>query len=244
MRAAGPRANVVTLRRCDVATSNGLGVRRPRLLDLCCCAGGAGMGYARAGFDVVGVDLVPSRNNPHPVIVADALEYLRAHGHEYDAIHASPPCQRYARVTLRNRHGSRESHPDMVGRMREALQATGRPWVMENVPEAPLLSPIVLCGLSFGLGTLRHRAFEASFLILAPGGHVTHPPNARKAGLLTVAGHRQFAGDTVGARRAAMGIDWPMTNEEVTQAIPPAYTEFIGRQLLRVVSSSDGRGRA
>lgn len=203
-------------------------VLTPRLLDLFCCAGGAAMGYHRAGFDVVGVDIASQPHYPFRLIVADALDYVRDHGREYDAIHASPPCQLYSCThTLHSR-----THPDLVAPTREALIATGHPWVIENVVGAPLRAPICLCGAMFGLNVYRHRLFESNVQLLGQA-HRTHirpcvrVGRAPKAGEVhSVAGH--FSG--VQLARDAMGIPW-MTRAELAQAIPPAYTEYVGRQL-------------
>jgi len=237
---------------------NGKMKRRPRLLDLFCGAGGCAVGYHRAGFDVVGVDIANQKNYPFKFYRDDALEFLQFCGHKFDAIHASPPCQAFSVL----RHLSAKVHPDLIGPTRELLERTGKPWIIENVVGAPLRSPAVLCGSSFGLDLRRHRLFETNWLLLTPDcehGWQTprFPPNRserRKAGklarVITVAGHdtRSFNhmasvasvhGGTQGAGgvaewRRAMGIDW-MTRDELAQAIPPAYTEFIGRQLIDVV---------
>lgn len=225
---------------------------RPRLLDLYCKAGGCAVGYHGAGFDVVGVDIEPQPNFPYEFVQADALEYLAAHGREYDVIHASPPCQRY--TVARAIHDSGGRHPDLIGPTRAALEACGRPWVMENVIGAPMGSGVVLCGLMFGLRVLRHRVFESSVLLLAPP-HPRHPKHlstgtlTRKrggrgngystgeSGLVCVAGNN-FIRE---AGAAAMGIDWPMTRKELANAIPPAYCEFIGRQLMRAIGMDTSR---
>lgn len=204
-------------------------MRRPRLLDLYSCAGGAGYGYHLAGFDVVGVDINPQPNYPFEHHVADAVEYLLEHGHEFDAIHASPPCQAY--TNAQRIQGN--THPDLVAPTRNALEAVGRPWVIENVPGSPLRSPQVLCGAMFGLGTYRHRWFETSWPLLAPFEPPHTAPVAKmgrppKAGeFMHVVGN--FSG-VVQARRA-MGIDW-MTRDELRESIPPAYTAHIGTQLI------------
>ena len=122
----------------------------PRLLDLFCSAGGAAMGYHRAGFDVTGVDINPQPRYPFAFVQGDALEYVAAHGHEYDAIHASPPCQRYSKATIVHA-GVRETHPDLVAPARELLVASGAEWIIENVVGAPLIAPARLCGTMFGL---------------------------------------------------------------------------------------------
>jgi len=143
---------------------------RPRLLDLFCGGGGASMGYWLAGFEVVGVDTAKRGRYPFAHFQADALEFVRMYGRDFDAIHASPPCQAYSRLAAR--HPERE-YPDLIEPTREALQATGKPYVIENVPEAPLIEPVVLCGSSFFLGTndeqyqlRRHRAFETNWPLM------------------------------------------------------------------------------
>src|SRR4051812_1654279 len=151
-------------------------VTSPRLLDLFCGQGGAGEGYARAGFEVVGVDLEPQPRSPHTFVQGDALEYVKANGHLFDVIHASPPCQAYS-IT---KHTHNVTHPDLVGPTRDALVATGLPYVIENVPGAPLLQPVTLCGTEFALPardndgrTLqlrRPRLFESNRFLLGAGG--------------------------------------------------------------------------
>lgn len=228
---------------------------RPRLLDLFSGAGGCAVGYHRAGFDVTGVDNRPQKRYPFAFIQTDALDYLAAHGHEYDAIHASPPCQGYSRMRHLPWLAGR-TYPLLIDPVRQLLIRSGRPWVIENVEGAPLLNGITLCGTMFGLKLYRHRRFESSHLLMSPP-HQTHRvvighgrnlndranPNAdgwvslpRRTPLnglrptsdrMTVAGH--FARMDLACE--AMGIDW-MTREELGQAIPPAYTEYVGAQLL------------
>lgn len=202
----------------------------PRLLDLFCKAGGAAMGYHRAGFDVVGVDIEPQPNYPFEFVQADAIEYLLSEGQRFDAIHASPPCQAYSNT---QRIGKRK-HPDLIERTRDSMPA--KPWVIENVPDAPLIEPIVLCGYSFGLRTYRHRLFESSVAIVAPP-HRTHDrPNTKMGRPLRDGEMMHVVGNFSGVddARAAMGIDW-MTRDELREAIPPAYTEWIGLQLRAVL---------
>jgi len=210
---------------------------RPRLLDLFCGAGGCSVGYHRAGFDVVvGVDIKPQPRYPFAFVQADALEYVAEHGHEFDVIHASPPCQGYSRM----RHVTGKEYPLMIEDVRAALRATSKPYIMENVEDAPLIDDILLCGTMFGLKVFRHRRFETSFFMMAPP-HITHTlfgkgqkqgrPITEERQYITVTGN--FSGIETGKR--AMGIDW-MSKRELTQAIPPAYTEYIGRHLMEVLS--------
>lgn len=207
-----------------------------RLLDLFCGAGGCAVGYHRSGFtDIVGVDSRPMPRYPFAFVQADALEYLCEHGHEFDAIHASPPCQAYSRA--RN-NGSGTNAPKLIEATRALLENSGRSWVIENVPGAPLYYSIELCGSTFGLGASgmdlpRHRLFESSVFMLAPPCRHRRGKTMGVYGNGTNAWHRKKIGRCLGIAemREAMGIDW-MTRAELSQAIPPAYTEFIGRQLL------------
>jgi len=223
-------------------------VKAPRLLDLFCGAGGCAVGYARAGFQVVGVDHKPQKHFPFAFIQAGALEYLWDHGREYDVIHASPPCQRFSVASFCR--AARNQHPDLVIPCLEILENIGRPWVVENVPAAPLgLYAITLCGLSFGLKVFRHRRFASSHVLFAPP-HVSHSGHTLgKRGMVCVAGHggqssgfgnysRRIPADhrTKAAWSRGMGIDW-MTRDELAQAIPPAYTEFIGKQIIRILEA-------
>jgi DNA (cytosine-5)-methyltransferase 1 len=220
--------------------ANGETEMRPRLLDLFCGAGGAAMGYHQAGFDVVGVDIKPQPHYPFEFEWADAFEFLDVYDGrmKFDAIHASPPCQRYS--VTRNFTGKGDTHPDLVGPTRMRLQQAGLPWVIENVPGAPLRADYVLCGCMFNLRTgsgmrlERERWFETSWQGFAMVlGHDHSEP------AITVAGHdvpshqRKFGrGVTLAERKAAMGIAW-MSRDELGQAIPPAYTRLIGEQLLQ-----------
>ncbi len=214
-----------------------------KLLDLFCGAGGAAMGYHRAGFEVVGVDIAPQKNYPFSFVQADALGYVAEHGHKFDAIHASPPCQFYSRLRylpwLREKLYWRSIPPTIA-----ALETVGRPWVLENVLDAgwDMGESIVVCGQMFGLHLFRHRRFASSFLMLAPP-HETHhwvitPGRAtlaqRRHGLNAWGGEAGHQGG-VQRHRTNMDIDW-MTGSELSQAVPPAYTEFVGRQLMAVLS--------
>lgn len=204
-----------------------------KLLDLFSGAGGAAMGYHRAGFEVLGVDIETQKNYPFKFIQADALEYLTDNGHNFDAIHASPPCQAYSWSAAKWRNRG-VVFPDMVDQTRKMLIQSGKPYVIENVPDAPVRG-FMLCGTMFGLRVLRHRLFECSLFgqtLWDNPGSCSHNGSVRGGQYVTVAGH---GGDGC-ARWAvwcdAMGIDW-MTKLELTQSIPPAYTEYIGRQMMR-----------
>lgn len=227
--------------REEVEAAGALG-RRPRLLDLFCGAGGAAMGYYRAGFDVVGVDINPQPNYPFEFHQADACEYpLQG----FDAIHASPPCQEHSALKskLTKAHGTHWMLADTVAR----LEASRLPFVVENVVGSGVEMGgqwVQLCGSSFGLDVRRHRLFRCSFLMLTPPcAHHLQTPRFRSldkrskslASVVGVHGHINYAGEAE-LRNAAMGIDW-MTQPELAQAIPPAYTEFIGRELLESISA-------
>lgn len=209
-------------------------VVRPRLLDLFCGAGGAGTGYAKAGFEVVGVDLHPQPRYPFEFHQADAMTFDLS---GFDAIHASPPCQAYTVL------GGREDlshYPDLVDAVRERLHAAGVPWIIENVPGAPLREPITLCGAMFGLRSYRHRLFESSVQFVAPT-HRKHAVRVNRRGEnrrehWNNGGFITITGDVgVYCGPEAMGVDW-MRGNELSQAIPPAYTEYLGRQLLAAMA--------
>jgi len=206
-----------------------------RLLDLFCGAGGAGMGYHLAGFDVVGIDINPQPHYPFKFIQSDALVYLKEHGHEFDVIHASPPCQAYSQASIQWRKSGKD-YPDLIEPTRKLLKQIGKPYIIENVPGAPLINPTILTGAYFGLKVRRRRLFETSFpvdFILLPTDGKTNfrmGRPIRDGEEITPVGH--FS--NIPYARKEMGIDW-MTGKELTQAIPPAYTEFIGKQLLETI---------
>lgn len=214
---------------------------KPRLLDLFSGAGGAAMGYHRAGFEVVGVDIKPQPHYPFEFHQADALTYPLE---GFDVIHASPPCEAHSRITGKHR----VNHMDLIGSTRERLHPSGIPWIMENVEGAPMFKHFVLCGSMFGLQVRRHRVFESSHVILAPDcnhGNQTEEYYSlcwknRKAGksspVVGVYGNINYSGEWE-LRCSAMGIDW-MNNRELVKAIPPAFTEFIGRQLIKALESA------
>lgn len=206
---------------------------KPRLLDLYCCAGGATKGYQQAGFHVTGVDINPQPDYPGDVFVqADALEYLVDHGAEYDAIHASPPCQDYSIGSRRWREG--RDYPDLLPVTRDRLVALGKPYVIENVSHADMNTVIVLCGTMFGLKVIRHRKFESNILLFSPGpcrhvGTVKH-----EKAYVTVAGHGGHGSNSFPVWKDAMQIDWITDKHKLAQAIPPVYTNYIGIQLMRL----------
>lgn len=208
-------------------------VLKPLLIDLFCCAGGASRGYADAGFDVIGVDIDPQPHYPFRFIQADAMTLDLAH-FGAAAIAASPPCQRYSNAQrIRDRE-----HPDLIPPLRAKLRASGLPYVIENVIGAPLLQPIELCGAMFRLRVYRHRLFECSFPVAQPM-HPPHDAPLRKMGRPPQPGEfMHVVGNFSGVQQAreAMGIDW-MMRDELREAIPPAYTEYVGRALLAHLGS-------
>jgi len=219
---------------------------KPRGLDLFSGAGGASMGYHLAGFEMTGVDIVKQPRYPFDFVQDDALEYLAEHGTEFDFIAASPPCQAYS-IT---KHSHSKEHPELIEPTRELLQATGLPYVMENVVGAPMATVVELCGASFGLTATdldgmplvlrRHRLFESNVMLMQQpcecrdfkakgfrvggvyGGGPSNRDKSWKRGGYT---------PPASVRAELMGIDW-MTQKELTQAIPPAFTRWIGEQLI------------
>lgn len=206
---------------------------KPLLLDLFCCQGGASRGYADAGFDVTGVDIVPQGRYPFPFVLGDAIKVAREYGHEFDAIHASPPCQ--AHTNAQKIQGN--EHPDLIEPTREVLEALGKPYVIENVPGAPLIAPVELCGAMFGLETYRHRLFETNWELSAPA-HPAHVARTTKMGRPPQPGEfMHIVGNFSGVDRGRQVMGMPWANRDgLREAIPPAYTEHIGRQLLEVVA--------
>ncbi len=226
---------------------------RPRLLDLFCGAGGAAVGYHRAGFDVVGVDIRPQPNYPFEFEQRDALELMSTYPWwdvpPFDAIHASPPCQAYSAMKTMPNAGT---HPDLIGPTRGRLEETGLPYVIENVVGArgKLRGAVDLCGVSVGLSTAthdlaRHRLFETNWtLMVPPCSHGSRPvvgfygDHVRDARRLPGEKDRRLPDMATGNGaklawvEAAMGIDW-MTWDEAREAVPPAYTELIGHQLMQ-----------
>ena len=225
-----------------------------RILDLFCGEGGAGMGYHRAGFDVFGVDVHAARlaRYPFPHYQGDALAYVAEHGHEFDAIHASPPCQGYSRATVAL-PDRLDRYDRLIAATRDLLEQTGKPYVIENVEHAApeLHEPVMLCGRMFGLGATdtdgtplvldRHRLFEvAGFALLTP----PHPPHDRGVQVAGVYGGARrdrrearevrkggYVPRSLDVLRALIGAPW-MSETGCFLSIPPAYTEHIGAHLI------------
>lgn len=210
---------------------------KPKLLDLFCGAGGAAKGYDDVGFEVVGVDIEPQKNYPFEFIQADAMTYPLD---GFDVVHASPPCQRF--TSLNQMYNAKE-HPDLLTPMLDRLRGFSGLWVVENVPQARRVMSVdmTLCGTMFGLGAgdaelWRHRIFQVGGVSVENGLSCAHRYRPRVIGVYGGHGRdrrrnvptRDF---TPEERQEAMGIDW-MTGEELSQAIPPVYTECIGRQLI------------
>ena len=207
-----------------------------RLLDLYCKAGGASKGYQLAGFEVVGVDIKKQKRYPYEFIQADCLELMKDMEflRSFDVIAASPPCQTHSITQhLRNAQGKSTDKIDLIPQTREALVATGKPFVIENVPGSPLINPIQMCGSHFELKVRRHRRFESNLPLI--GSPCKHKEQGKPVGIygsmrdeIPGGGH---TAKTIEQAREAMGIDW-MIWGELVEAIPPIYTQEIGKQLL------------
>lgn len=229
---------------------------KPRLLDLFCGAGGAAMGYHRAGFEVVGVDIAPQPNYPFEFVQDDALTLLSTFTPSvsgwwdvppFDAIHTSPPCQAYIRSGMVAKDGR---HPNLLAETRRDLEATGLPWVIENVPGAPMRPDAVLCGSMFGLRIRRHRWFEFSWaepLLTFACDHskpitgVYGHPHGKGGAWRN--GRRPMLPSDRETWGREMGISW-MHSLELAAAIPPAYTELIGHQLMQHLTHATTEGVA
>lgn len=217
-------------------------IKTPRLLDLFCGAGGAATGYSRAGFEVVGVDIKPQKHFPFEFCCADAMTYPLD---GFDVIHASPPCQGYSVASVSHRKAGK-CYPLLINDVRKRLKDSGKPFVIENVERAPLIAPVKLCGTMFNLGVFRHRLFESNIFMLSPGSCL-HDQKIGEGKYFSVAGgagrwkswgkvYRNISKGSADQWKVAMGIDW-MTRNEIKDAIPPAYTEFIGKQILNYILS-------
>lgn len=203
------------------------------------------MGYYRAGFDVIGVDIEPQPNYPFEFWQDDALEVFGLTGaRSFDAIHASPPCQASCALIKGSQSATAANHIDLIPQTRELLARTGLPTVIENVQGAAVRRDLTLCGEMFALGVIRHRYFECSF-------PVTQPPHLRHRGRVRGWRHGEYFdgpyvavyGDgggkgSVSEWQEAMGIDWTDDRKSIAEAIPPAYTEFVGRQLITRIAEA------
>jgi DNA (cytosine-5)-methyltransferase 1 len=214
-----------------------------RLLDLFAGAGGAGKGYMDAGFDVTGVDIEPQPDYPGTFIQGDAIAYLAAHGHEYDAIHASPPCQASSALTKGTNKG--KVYLNLIPATRALLAIHNVPTVIENVQGSDLRRDLTLCGEMFGLGVIRHRYFELSGFPFLPTPHIKHRgvikgwnhgklnPNGVYYQVYGAGGRK----GTVAEWQEAMGIHWTDNRKSIAEAIPPAYSRFIGGQIMAYIES-------
>lgn len=205
---------------------------KPKLLDLYCCGGGAGYGYELAGFDVTGVDNENQPKHRGKFIQGDAIEFLKQNWKHFDAIHASPPCQEYSLSSKQFRLKGRK-YIELIEATRVEVLKTGLPYVMENVPDAPLINPIILCGAMFNMKTYRHRAFESNFKIVVPEHPEHTAPNAKMGRKPREGEFIQYVGHFSGVKKVQemTGLHW-LGQYELAQSIPPQYTEFIGRQLI------------
>jgi DNA (cytosine-5)-methyltransferase 1 len=218
-----------------------------RLLDLFCCAGGCSVGYHRAGFtEIVGVDINPQPRYPFTFVQGDALEFVAEHGHKFDAIHASPPCQAHVKglAAVNAVRGRMPRHADLIPQTRAAVEKTGKPYVIENVEGAPLENSVRLCGTAFGLPIRRHRLFESNMFLFgvrcehgrfkdkkyySSFGQRKSEPVKMNSTVVQIYGNPSNKAKSEWG--PALGIGW-MEWHELSQAIPPAYTQHLGRQVL------------
>jgi len=216
-------------------------MNKPRLLDLFCKAGGGSMGYHIAGFEVIGVDIKKQKRYPFEFIQADVLDVFKDKNFlaSFDAIAASPPCQTHSSTRhLRNAQGKGTDKVDLIPQTREALVDSGKPYIIENVPGAPLIDPVQCCGSSWDLKVRRHRLFESNVKLV--GSICKHKEQGRPVGVygsmkdeIPGGGH---TAKTIEQAREAMGIDW-MIWGELVEAIPPMYTWHLGTQLKEKLPS-------
>ena len=218
-----------------------------RLLDLFCKAGGASMGYHLAGFEVVGIDIKKQKRYPFEFIQADALEVLQDIDYlkTFDVLAGSPPCQTHSITQhLRNAQGKSTDKIDLIPQTREGFIKSGKPYVIENVPGAPLIDPVVMCGSSFGLKVRRHRLFESNLQLTS--SICDHKSQGKPVGIygsmrdeIPNGGH---TAKSIEQAREAMGIDW-MIWGELVEAIPPVYTQTIGNEIIKQIRRKDERAR-
>jgi DNA (cytosine-5)-methyltransferase 1 len=209
-----------------------------RLLDLFCCGGSGGYGYEKAGFEVVGVDILTQPKHKGNFVQSDAFEYLKEYGHLFDAIHASPPCQEYSPSTKQFRMAGKE-YPDLIAQTREALIKSGKPYVIENVPNSPLVNPVVLCGTMFGMRTYRHRLFESNIHIDQPEHPEHTAKNAKMGRPIKDDEFIQYVGHFPGVKmvQEMCGTPW-LGQKELAQSIPPQYTKYIGLVLIEYLKKN------
>ncbi len=207
---------------------------KPRLLDLFCGAGGASMGYHRAGFDVEGVDIKPQPHYPFKFYQADALEFPLE---GYDAYHASPPCQLFSTAYSMNISQGKGKAINLIPQTRTLLLETTKPYIIENIPRAPIRKDLLLCGTMFGLGVFRHRKFEINGFEALGIPHTKHNGKIGDGKYYCIT---QNGWDYVYLQEynlekwgEAMGIDWHINKRMLAEAIPPAYTEYAGKQLWK-----------
>ena len=209
-----------------------------KLLDLCCCGGMASLGYERAGFDVTGVDIESQPKYRGRFIQADAIEFLLDNHRNFDVFHASPPCQKWSSSTLQQRKNGKE-YIDLIAPLRNIFLKLGKPYVIENVPNAPLVDPVLYCGAMFGLRTYRHRLFESNFKIVPPK-HPMHIARNTPMGRRPKPGENiQYVGNFSGVAEVQemLGVDW-LGQKELAQSIPWHYTLHIGLQMRRLFDNS------
>ena len=208
-----------------------------KLLDLYCGVGGASAGYAAVGFTVTGIDIKHGKRYPYTYIRGDVLHYLQDLDflRSFDVIHASPPCQTHSITKhLRNAQGKTTNKIDLIPQTRAALIASGKPYIIENVPGSPLIDPVQLCGSSFGLKVRRHRLFESNLPL--KGSVCNHKMQGRPVGVygslndVIPKGGKTAA--TIQEARDAIAIQWGIWTELV-EAIPPVYTEYLGKQISK-----------
>lgn len=206
-----------------------------KILDTYCCEGGASTGFVKAGHDVTGIDLYPQSKYPYKFIQADAIDYLLEHGHEYDYIHASPPCQKDSLSTMQFRKMGK-IYPDLISDTRDALVKTGKPYDIENVRGSALNNPVLLCGNMFNIPSYRHRLFETNWQLPQPL-HLKHVAKQAKMGRPVKDGeYIQYMGHfpMVSHVRNFTGFNW-MSIYGLAQSIPSEYTEYIIHQYLKSI---------
>lgn len=218
-----------------------------KLLDLFCGAGGCSVGYHQAGFGVVGVDISLQPEYPYPFVLGNALELIETIGKKFDVIHASPPCQHFTKYN-NCRKNIKSRYEDLIEPIRKALISSGKFYIIENVVGAPLNNPATLCGSMFGLDVRRHRLFETNFLLITPNcNHSMWPPNRYPGGRSRERGHaRVLCRNTIevgrwnipiAVQQKGMGIHWISNLRMLSESIPPAYTEYIGNQLINCLEA-------